>query len=141
MLTTQNMTMRKIIFSIIAVIALTGCSSKGTEPGPEEAVEIFYTALFAGDFDKAEDCCGSVTMQDYINSFRSAWADNDDTTAAILPAILAETGISISAIEKSGQIRTIFYTLTAVDGKKKEKIATLGKDEGKWKITAITDRH
>ena len=134
--------MRKIILSIISTIALTGCfSSKSAEAGPEDAMEIFYTAIFAGDFEKAERYCDPVTMQDYINSIRSAWEKNGDATTAILPAILAETSINISDIKKDGQCRTVFYTLTAADGKQKEKVATLGKDEGKWKITAITDRY
>ena len=49
--------------------------------------------------------------------------------------------VEVTDIVKDGQGRTIFYKMTTTDGQSKEKIAILRKEEGEWKITAITDRH
>ena len=76
-----------------------------------------------------------------MDSFRSAWERNDSTIRTITTDILADISIEITETEQKGQNRTIFYKLTAIDGQTKEKIATLKKEEGEWKITAITDRH
>ena len=54
---------------------------------------------------------------------------------------MSDTEVLITDIVKNDQGRTIFYKLTATGGLTKEKIATLKKEEGEWKITAITDRH
>ena len=120
---------------------LTGCfQNKRAEPGPEETLRTFYMELCAGDFDMAESLCDSLTMDGYIDGLRKVWNESDSPVCAIASDILSEMSIEITDTEQNSQSRTIFYKLTATDGQNKEKIATLRKEEGAWKIEAITDR-
>ena len=121
---------------------LTGCFQTGEAAlGPGETLETFYTSLFSGDFEGAESLCDTLGMKEYIGNVRDRWNEADSSVMAIVPAILSETAVSITDIVKNGQERTVFYKLTATDGSDKEKIATLRKEEGGWKIKSITDRH
>ena len=134
--------MKKIY--IIAAIVLTaiGCSrNNSTELGPVETIEAFCNAIFSGDFDKAKGFCSEGDVEEYISRLQEKWTEPDESVKAILPAILADTEVMITDVIKNGQDRTIFYKLVTADGLNKEKIATLKKEEGGWKITAITDRH
>ena len=134
--------MRNILLLTAVAVVLTGCfQAKAPSLGPGETLETFYTNLFAGDFDEAESLCDTLGMQEYIEVLRGAWEQTDSSVMTIVPAILSETAVSITDIEKNGQERTVFYKLTATDGSDKEKIATLRKEEGGWKIKSITDRH
>ena len=131
---------RIIVLATVAVIA-TGCfQGNKSEIGPRETLETFYRSICSGNFDKAETLCHKPEMDEYICSFRQAWEKTDSTIAAITSDILSEMSIEITDEQRDGQIRTIFYELTATDGQNKEKIATLRKEEGAWKIEAITDR-
>lgn len=128
--------------AVVSVVLTGGCfGSKSMESGPEDVVANFYSALNSGDFETAGSHCDAMEMKGYLDNIRSAWESKDSAVAAILPAILSETEVNVSQMTKSGENRTVFYTLTARDGRQKEKAATLGKDEGIWKIKAITDRH
>ena len=130
-----------MLLTAVAVI-LTGCiQTREAALGPGETLETFYTNLFAGDFDEAESLCDTLGMQEYIEVLRAAWEQTDSSVMTIVPAILSETTVSITDIVKNGQERTVFHKLTATDGSVKEKIATLRKEEGEWKIKSITDRH
>lgn len=129
---------------IIAAIVLTaiGCTQNcSTELGPAETIEAFCEAIFSGDFDKAKSFCRETEVDEYIVRLKEEWTRADESVRAILPAILSDTEVLITDIVKNDQGRTIFYKLTATGGLTKEKIATLKKEEGEWKITAITDRH
>lgn len=130
-----------MLLTAVAVV-LTGCiQTREAALGPGETLETFYTDLFAGDFDEAESLCDTLGMQEYIEVLRGAWEQTDSSVMTIVPAILSETTVSITDIVKNGQERTVFHKLTATDGSDKEKIATLRKEEGEWKIKSITDRH
>ena len=134
--------MRNILLLTAVAVVLTGCiQTREASLGPGETLETFYTNLFAGDFDEAESLCDTLGMQEYIEVLRGAWEQTDSSVMTIVPVILSETAVSITDIEKNGQERTVFYKLTATDGSDKEKIATLRKEEGGWKIKSITDRH
>ena len=131
---------RIIVLATVAVIA-TGCfQGNKSEIGPRETLEMFYRSLCCGDLDGAGNLCHKPGMDGYMENFRQAWEKTDSTIAAITSDILSEMSIEITDEQRDGQIRTIFYELTATDGQNKEKIATLRKEEGAWKIEAITDR-
>ena len=129
------------ILAIVLSVFVSGKRDGSSAPGPKETVEAFCKALTAGDFSTAANYCRMPEMDEYIGRLSSAWEASDSTAAAIVPAILSETAVSITDIVKNGQERTVFYKLTATDGSDKEKIATLRKEEGGWKIKSITDRH
>ena len=134
--------MKKIY--IIAAIVLTaiGCSQNSSaELGPVETIEAFYKAIFSGDFDKADGFCAETDTNEYVARLQEGWTKSDESIKAILPEILSECLVEVTDIVKNGQERTIFYKMTTTDGQSKEKIAALKKEEGVWKITAITDRH
>ena len=121
---------------------IMGCQQNGeTKPGPDSTLEAFYKSLYSGAFDQAESLCDIPAMSEYVNGFRSAWERNDSTIKAIASDILADISIEITDAEQDGQNRTISYKMTTTDGQSKEKTATLRKEEGAWKITAIIDRH
>ena len=134
--------MKKIY--IIAAIVLTtiGCSrNNNTELGPAETVDAFYKAIFSGDFDRAKGLCAETDTEEYLARLQDGWAKSDESVKKILPATLSECLIEVTGIEKDREGRTIFYKLSTTDGQSKEKIATLRKEEGAWKITAIIDKH
>lgn len=116
-------------------------SGKSTDKGPQVVLETFYESLYCGDFSSAETLCDTLTMGDYIKGFRDAWNAVDKDLVESVPGLLSKTAIEVTDIERDGQTRTIFYTLTAPEGRTKEKIAAMRKEEGEWKIAAITDRH
>ena len=118
------------------------CSNKDgqTPMGPEDTLEAFYKGLCAGEFEHATSLCDSLTMAEQINSFRAAWERSDSTICDIASAILSEMSVTVTDVEKNGQTRTIFYELSISDNRNKEKVATLSKEEGAWKIKEITDR-
>lgn len=134
--------MRRLLIAVAISLFVMGCQQSGeTKLGPGATLEAFYKSLCAGEFEQAESLCDPVAMEGYVSIFRSAWEENDDKIRAIASDILAEVTIEITDTEQNGQNRTIFYKMTATDGQSKEKIAALKKEEGVWKITAITDRH
>ena len=134
--------MRRLLSAILAAVLVTSCQQNGeTKLGPDATLESFYKSLCAGEFVQAESLCDAPGMEGYVNGFRPAWEQNDSTTRKIASAILADVSIEITDTEQNGQDRTIFYKMTATGGQSKEKIAILRKEEGEWKIMAITDRH
>lgn len=134
--------MRNIFIIAAIVFTAIGCSrNSSAELGPVETIEAFCEAIFSGDFDKAKGFCAETGTNEYIATLQGEWTKSDECIKAILPEILSKTEVKITDVVKNGQDRTIFYKLTATDGQSKEKIATLRKEEGAWKITAIIDRH
>ena len=134
--------MRRLLIAVAISLFVMGCQQSGeTKLGPDTTLENFYKNLCAGEFGQAESLCEAAGMEGYVNEFRLAWEKSDSTTRRIASAILAEVSIEITDTEQNGQNRTIFYKMTTTDGQSKEKIATLRKEEGEWKIMAIIDRH
>jgi hypothetical protein len=134
--------MRRLLIAMSAAVFIMGCQQNGeTKLGPDGTLEAVYKSLYSGAFDQAESLCDIPAMSEYVNSFRMAWEKNDSTIRTITSDILADISIEITDAEQNSQNRTVFYKMTATDGQNKEKIATLRKEEGAWKITAITDRH
>ena len=134
--------MRRLLIALAVSTLIMGCQQNGeTKLGPDGTLEAFYTNLCAGEFEQAESLCDIPAMEEYVNGFRSEWEKNDSAIRAIASAILTDISIEITDSKQNGQNRTIFYKLTTTDGQSKEKIATMKKEEGEWKVTAITDRH
>ena len=134
--------MRRLLIALAVSTLIMGCQQNGeVKLGPDVTLEAFYKSLCAGEFEQAESLCEIPAMAEYVNGFRSEWEKNDSAIRTIASAILSEVSIEITDTEQSSQNRTIFYKMTTTDGQSKEKIATLRKEEGAWKITAITDRH
>ena len=134
--------MRNILLLTAVAGVLTGCfQSRKNVPGAEETVKTFYESLYRGEFDKAEQLCDTLKMDGYISSFKDAWENADSTVCAIASDILSEMTLTVTDTQKDGQSRTIFYELSNTDYSNKEKVATLRKEEGAWKIEEITDRN
>ena len=134
--------MRRLLIAMAASVFIMGCQQNGEgQLGPDETLKTFYRDLCSGSFEQAESLCDIPSMEEYINCFRSAWENNDSTIRVIASDILADVSIEITDTEQNSQNLTIFYKMTSTDGQSKEKIATLRKEEGAWKITAIIDRH
>jgi len=138
----KDMYMRNLLILMTGAVILTGCfQTQEAALGPDETLNAFYRSICSGDFDNAESLCDTLTMQEYVGDLRKEWTKADSSVMTIVPAILSEVTVSITDIVKNGQERTLFYELTATDGSIKEKVATLKKEEGAWKIEEITDRH
>ena len=66
-------------------------------------------------------------------------AQTDSTVASIAGSLLSSAAISIADIARDGDRRQIRYSIDASMGMKKDKIATVKKDNGVWKVERITD--
>ena len=127
------------MFAVSIFKTRTG-GDRQAELGPEETIEAFYSSLCKGEFEMARGMCDTLAMAEYLEGFMGAWKESDSTVCLIAADILSEVTVTVTDTQKSGQSRTVFYELSAVDGSNKEKTATLSKEEGAWKIEEITDR-
>lgn len=138
--------MSKFILRINAVVAglviLAGCKAGGEKAmGPEETVEAFCRAVTAGQWSQAEALCDTLSMKEYMDSHKEAWATlqaEDSCTLAIAEAILADTVMTIEEVRKEDDRRVVSYTLAA-DGNSKTRMAVLKKEAGEWRVERITD--
>lgn len=137
----------KIKIFIVALIGICtlmhGCGNAEDkkEMGPEAVVEAFNRAVTAGDFDAACSLCDTVSMKGYLDSYIEAWETlqrEDSSALAIASSLLSGAVLEISKVEKDGEGKVVYYTLEA-DGHRKERKATVKKEEGEWKVQEITD--
>ncbi|MGM9736312.1 MAG: hypothetical protein ACI3ZL_07860 [Candidatus Cryptobacteroides sp.] len=119
-----------------------GCGGAGRqEKSPEAVVEAFNRAITAGDFETASALCDTVQMKEYLDSYREAWdvlMKEDSTALSIASAILSGAVLEITAVEKDGKDKCVRYRLDA-DGRKKERMARVSKEEGEWRVVTISD--
>lgn len=134
--------------AIGAAVAVFFIARKGNgqsvEMGPAQTVEAFCRAVAEARFDDARALCDTVEMDAYIEVCRKAYEDaerQDSTVAAIAASILGEMQVTVGDVVKEGDGRSVFYTLGYGEGLTKEKVATVRKEEGAWKVTGITDRN
>lgn len=147
MLILNRMRLKKSILIIAAAAVAAGCggrqAEKVVEMGPEETLAAFCRALAGGEFDQAKEFCDTLTMNEYISSYMKAWdmleKENGDVVA-VAGGILAGAEVSIDETAKDGNRRIVDYTINASEGLTKKKTATVKKEEGAWKVEAITDR-
>lgn len=138
--------MRHIVLVIISAAAvLSGCSGAGKNKvlEPEEVVKAFCNAVTGGEYELALEFCDSTMMCQYVEGIRatvSEAARRDSSAAGIAAAILKEAEIEIGDIRKEQDRRLVDYSIVISDEIRKDKIATMKKEEGEWKIEAITDR-
>lgn len=136
--------MKKTFIAIsVSLAVLAGCTGSSKEMGPAETVEAFCSALISGEYDEAFNFCDSLQMQSYINNVRKASdeaARRDSSAAAIASSILKEAQIEIGETTKDQDKRMVNYTIVVNEELKKDKVASMKKEDGKWKIEAITDR-
>lgn len=127
-----------------AFLVGNGCSgSQSVEMGPAEVVEAFNRAVTAGDFTKASELCDTVSMKDYLESYKEAWdvlCEEDSTVLSIASSILEKAVIDVEDVRKEGERRVVIYSLEA-DGHSKTRKATVKKEEGAWRVEKITDAH
>ena len=125
-----------------ALLVGNGCKgSQSVEMGPSEVVEAFNRAVTAGDFGKASELYDTVTMKDYLQSYKEAWdvlSAEDSTVMSIASSILEKAVIEVEDVRKEADKRIVLYTLEA-DGHSKTRKATVKKVEGAWKVERITD--
>ena len=134
--------MKKIAIFVAMALMAVGCGgAKEQELGPGETVQAFCKAVAENDLAAAEGLCDMQTMAEYMDSVSEIWGSSDSPVADIASVMLAEMKVEIDNIVKSENGRTVFYTISLPEGKNKEKIADLKKDEKGWKIERITDRH
>ena len=125
----------------MALMAVGCGGAKEQELGPGETVQAFCKAVAQNNLVAAEGLCDMQTMADYMDSVSEIWGSSDSPVADIASVMLAEMKVEIDNIVKSENGRTVFYTISLPEGKNKEKIADLKKEEKGWKIERITDRH
>ena len=134
------LTMFVVMFAVSIFKTCTG-KDRQEESGPEGTLETFYKNLCAGNFDQAGSLCDTLKMKEYLAGFQDAWKTKDSTARRIASDILSGLTVTVTDTEKDGQTRTIFYELSSADGSGKEKVATLRREEGEWKIEQITGRN
>ena len=65
------MTRINSISLVLAVaVAASGCGGEKKAEGPEAAVEAFYEAVAAGDWETAEAFCDGDAMESYVAEYR-----------------------------------------------------------------------
>lgn len=127
----------------VAASCGNGKTDKAVELGPEQTLEAFCRAVASGEFDKATGLCDTTAMKGYIETYAQAWlmqAKADSSATAIAGAVLSEADITVEDVVREGEKRHILYIMDAGNGLKKEKKATVKKEEGVWKVEQITDR-
>ena len=135
---------RHMILMAAAVI-ICSCNQAGKQEkalGPEETVEAFCKAMACGDFTAARELCDTVSMASYIGACQERWdnmARMDSALVDIAAALLSSAQIEINETVKDGECRKVFYTIDATMGMKKEKVATVKKEEGAWRVGMISD--
>ena len=139
------MTLSKILkISVVAICfaCLFGCGGqKSVEMGPAETVEEFSKAIAACQWDKAMELCDTVKMQDYINAYRNAvskMVKEDEGAMKVAKTLLKSTTVTVNDVHKHEDKRVVTYTLET-DGLSKTRKATLRKEEGAWRVEAITE--
>lgn len=130
---------------IAAALIICSCSQTGKQEkalGPEETVEAFCKAIACGDFCAARELCDTVSMAPYIGACQERWdnmAKMDSALVDIAAALLSSAQIEIKETVKEGEYRKVFYSIDATRGMKKEKVATVKKEEGAWRVGQISD--
>lgn len=129
--------------NVAVLVILAGCKGAEKEKvmGPEQTVEAFCRAVTAGEWAEAEALCDTLSMKEYLDSYKEAWETlhkEDSSAMAIAKGILAGTVMSVDDIRKEDDRRIISYTLTA-DGNRKARKAVVRKEEGAWRVERISD--
>lgn len=132
------------VVTVMMMAAGCGQRSESVEMGPGETVEAFCKALAGGDFETARNLCDTVAMNGYIRNYAEALdmqMQADSCVAMIAAGMVAKAEISIDEVVKEGDRRVVHYSVMASEDMAKTKTARVKKEEGAWKVEAITDRN
>lgn len=134
------------VVAVVAMMMAAGCGQRGesVEMGPGETVEAFCRAMAAGEFDDALALCDTVAMKDYIGNYATALKmqmEADSSVAAIAAGLVSRAEMTVDEVVKDGDRRLVHYTVTSAQGTAKAKTAKVRKEEGAWRVEAITDRN
>ncbi len=131
----------KYIFISLALLATVSCTGKKETLTPEAVAEAFARSVAAGDFEAAKSLCDTASMNIYLENYREAMNSlqkEDSCALAIASSMLAGAEFEVTGTEKNGEERIIEYRISA-EGFDRTRKATVKKEEGEWKVTAITD--
>ena len=81
------------------------------------------------------------SMKEYIDGYRTAvnkLEKEDEGAAKIAISLLENTTVNVNDVHKHEDKRVVTYTLET-DGLSKTRKATLRKEEGAWRVEAITE--
>lgn len=133
------------MFAAVAVM-MAACGRKdgrkAVEMGPEETAVEFCRAVAGGDFAKASALCDTLAMKEYIDGQEQAWSmlqKADSSAFGIAVGMLAEADMTVEDVMKDGDGRQVLLTIGFGENRKNKQVI-LKKEEGEWKVTAITDR-
>lgn len=111
------------------------------ETKAESVLERFIYALRDGDFETASSMCDTTSLQDYLDAYKQGWEKQsmkDSADFAAIRSIIANTTMSTDKMEELDGVCIIDYTLS-MDDQTKRCQATVKKEEGEWKVAAITN--
>ena len=133
----------KISCMLFFLACLAGCwgGERSVEMGPAETVEAFCKAANACQWEEAENLCDSLSMKEYIESQKQAWArfeKEDEGAAKVARSVMESSTVTIKGMSKDEDKRIVTYTIET-DGLSKTKKATLRKEEGAWRVETITE--
>ena len=136
----------KTAVAVVAAMMAAGCGqrSESVEMGPGETVEAFCKALAGGDSETAMELCDTAAMNGYIRNFVEALdmqMQADSCVAMIAAGMVSQAEISVDEVVKDGDRRIVHYTVRVSEDMTKTKSAKVRKEEGAWKVEAITDRN
>ncbi|MBR2128270.1 MAG: DUF4878 domain-containing protein [Bacteroidales bacterium] len=136
----------KTAVAVVAAMVAAGCGqrSESVEMGPGETVEAFCKALAGGDLETARGFCDTVAMNGYIRNYAEALdmqMQADSCVAMIAAGMVSQAEISVDEVVKDGDRRIVHYTVRVSEDMTKTKSAKVRKEEGAWKVEAITDRN
>ena len=129
-----------IAAAVLIAIFATREGSQEKRMNPAEVVTAFAEAMKTGDFETAYLLCDTTSMKGYLSAYSQEWdrkSKGDSTDFAAIKAILAETVFSIDEVEEADAMCSIRYTLE-MNGNMKKCHATVKKENGEWKVAAIT---
>lgn len=136
------MTRINSISLVLAVaVAASGCGGEKKAEGPEAAVEAFYEAVAAGDWETAEAFCDGDAMESYVGEYRKVregLQQGDANALNIASSILEDLEIKVDRTERTDEGRMIYYSLEVGEFSKERK-ALVRKEEGEWRVMEITD--
>ncbi len=131
----------KFILVFGFAVSVVSCNSGKVVMGPEEVAVAFGRAVASGDLDAARELCDSLSMNSYLENCglrMDAMQKEDSSVFAVASALLAGAEFEVTGTRKEGEDRLVTYRISF--GKnEKTKVATLRKEEGEWRVRAITD--
>lgn len=136
------MTRINSISLVLAVaVAASGCGGEKKAEGPEAAVEAFYEAVAAGDWETAEAFCDGDAMESYVGEYRKVregLQQGDANALDIASSILEDLEVKVDRTERTDEGRMVYYSLEVGEFSKERK-AFVRKEEGEWRVMEITD--